>query len=75
MFRRACYAGAMALPFTVDDFLSVFARYNLALWPVQVVVYVAAAAPVAWVLRRPSRAASLTLTALLAFCWVLMGAG
>lgn len=65
----------MALPFTVDDFLSVFMRYNVSLWPVQVAVYVGAAAVVGWVLWRPSRTASLALTALLAFCWVLMGAG
>lgn len=65
----------MTLPFTVDDFLSVFMRYNLAIWPVQVVVYVAAAALVGWVLWRPSRTGSLALSALLAFCWVLMGAG
>lgn len=65
----------MTLPFTVDDFLSVFARYNLAIWPVQIAVYAAAAGFVAWVLWRPSRTASLALSALLAFCWVLMGAG
>ncbi len=65
----------MALPFTAHDFLSVFMRYNLAVWPVQVVVYLAAAAIVGWVLWRPSRTAGLALTALLAFCWVLMGAG
>ncbi len=65
----------MALPFTIDDFLSVFMRYNLSIWPVQVAIYVAAATIVGWLLWHPSRTGSLALTALLAFCWVLMGAG
>jgi len=65
----------MALPFTRDEFLSVFLRYNLAIWPVQVAVYIAAAGTVAWVLWRRSRTASTALSALLAFCWVLTGGG
>jgi hypothetical protein len=65
----------MALPFTIDQFLSVFEHYNLAIWPLQVVVYVAAAALVLLALLRPSRIAGQALSALLAFCWVLMGAG
>lgn len=65
----------MALPFTVDEFLSVFLRYNLSIWPVQVVVYAAAAAMMGWVLWRPTRTGSLALGGLLAFCWVLMGGG
>lgn len=65
----------MRLPFTADEFLSVFGMYNRAIWPAQVVVYLAAAGVIGWVLRRPSRNAGLALTALLAFCWVLMGGG
>ena len=65
----------MKLPFTVDEFLSVFGRYNLSIWPVQVAVYLAAALLVGWVIWRPSRNAGLGLSALLAFCWVLMGGG
>jgi hypothetical protein len=65
----------MTLPFTVDEFLSVFALYNRTIWPTQVVVYLAAAGLVGWILWRPSRNAGLALTALLAFCWVLMGGG
>lgn len=30
----------MALPFTVEQFLAVFARYNQTIWPLQVVAYV-----------------------------------
>lgn len=65
----------MRLPFTVDEFLSVFGQYNLSIWPAQVAVYLAAALLVGWVIWRPSRNAGLALSALLAFCWVLMGGG
>ena len=27
----------MTLPFTIEEFLAVFARYNQAIWPVQIV--------------------------------------
>jgi hypothetical protein len=65
----------MALPFTPDEFFSVFERYNLAIWPAQVVIYAVVVAVLAWVLLRPSRGASLALGAVLAVTWVLMGAG
>ncbi len=65
----------MTLPFTVDEFLAVFERYNRAIWPTQAFVYLAAAALLGWALRRPSRNAGVALTGLLAFCWVLTGAG
>ena len=65
----------MVLPFSVGDFLDVFAVYNRSIWPVQVAIYAAAAGTVGWVLWRPTRTASLALSALLAFCWVLMGGG
>jgi hypothetical protein len=65
----------MALPFTPDEFFAVFERYNLAIWPVQVVIYSVVVAVLAWVLLRPSRGASLALGAVLAVTWVLMGVG
>jgi hypothetical protein len=65
----------MTLPFTVDEFLSVFEQYNRAIWPTQVGVYLAAVVLLGWTLWRPSRNAGRALTALLALCWVLMGAG
>ncbi len=34
----------MQLPFSVDQFLGVFARYNLAIWPMQVIAYFIAVA-------------------------------
>ena len=30
----------MNLPFTVEQFLDVFAQYNQAVWPIQIVAYV-----------------------------------
>lgn len=29
----------MSLPFTVDEFLAIFAAYNAAIWPIQIVAY------------------------------------
>jgi hypothetical protein len=43
------------LPFTRDQFLAVFAAYNQAVWPAQVVAYVLGIGLVG-LLMRPSRA-------------------
>ncbi len=45
------------LPFTREQFMAVFAEYNLAVWPVQVVAYALAVGLVVAVLR-PSRTRS-----------------
>jgi Family of unknown function (DUF6064) len=34
--------GAMSLPFTVEQFFQVFAAYNTAIWPVQILAYILA---------------------------------
>lgn len=41
----------MKMPFTVDQFLAVFERYNLAIWPLQVLAYLMAVAAVYLVLK------------------------
>jgi len=41
----------MTLPFTVRDFLEVFGRYNLAVWPAQLFLYGVAAFIVILVLQ------------------------
>jgi hypothetical protein len=45
----------MKLPFTPDQFLSVFAKYNEAFWPVVVVLWFATIAALVVVWRRPER--------------------
>jgi hypothetical protein len=64
----------MALPFTVDQFFGVFARYNEAVWPAQLLLYaLAATALVAISAGRPGsgRLVALALAALWAWSGVV----
>ena len=57
-------------PFSKQEFFDVFARYNLTVWPAQLVLYAAAVFTLALLLRRER----LTLLfALLAVLWLWMG--
>jgi hypothetical protein len=62
----------MGLPFTVEQFLDVFARYNQAIWPLHLVAYALGltAVALAW---RPSAAGHRLIAAILAACWLWMG--
>ena len=60
------------MPFTHDQFLDVFVRYNAALWPAAVGLWLASAATFAWLLRS-GRAASRPVAALLALHWAWSG--
>ena len=62
------------LPFTHEQFLDVFARHNVAVWPMQVVAYVVAAAMVA-VLVRPGPLSGRLIGAGLAGMWLWTGIG
>jgi hypothetical protein len=61
------------LPFTVEQFLGVFERYNLATWPAQVAAYALGLAAVALALRS-GRAAGRAVAVLLAAGWLWTGA-
>lgn len=61
----------MTLPFTVDEFLGVFRRYNLAVWPAQVALVLLALWVVALAYRgRPS--SSRVVFGVLAVLWLWM---
>lgn len=60
------------LPFTRDQFLAVFAAYNQAVWPAQVVAYVLGIGLVG-LLMRPSRAGDRAIGAGLAAMWIWTG--
>ena len=60
------------LPFTREQFVAVFAAYNPAVWPAQVVAYLLALVVVAALLR-PSRAGDRVVGAALASMWVWTG--
>src|SRR5688572_8455711 len=62
----------MQLPFSVDQFLQVFEEYNLAVFPMQVTLYLAAILSVVAILKR-MRSASKVAAGVLGFFWLWMG--
>ena len=64
----------MRLPFSAEQFFGVFQRYNDAVWPLQVVLYVLALIAVALALRRDARTREdRAIAGVLAFLWLWMG--
>lgn len=62
----------MDYPFTAEQFVATFARYNLAVWPAQVFFYVGAGLAAYLLIRRPRRADTLVALILASF-WLWMG--
>ena len=62
------------MPFTVDEFFAVFADYNAAIWPMQIVAYLAGLL-ILVVLRRPSRSSDMVIMSALAAMWAVNGIG
>lgn len=62
------------MPFSADEFFSVFARYNHAIWPLQIGAYVAGVAVVAALTRR-TRKAAISIALILASMWAVNGIG
>ena len=62
----------MVLPFTIDQFMGVFAEYNGAIWPIQILLNLLGIAAVALVLWREK--SSRLVSAILAFLWAWSGA-
>lgn len=62
----------MRLPFTLDQFLDVFGRYNEAVWPVQLLLLAMAAVAIAAGVRG-GRSGSRVASAVLAILWIWMG--
>jgi hypothetical protein len=60
------------LPFTLEQFLNVFATYNKAIWPAQIVAYMLGAIAVAALLR-PGRASDRVISAVLGLMWLCAG--
>lgn len=59
------------MPFTIEQFYDVFARYNHAVWPAQYALFVLAALAV-YFAALPSRTYDRIASAILAFLWVWM---
>lgn len=62
----------MTMPFSIEDFFGVFARYNDAIWPVQLVAYAAGIAAIALLFTGPRWGRSVVL-AILALFWAWNG--
>jgi hypothetical protein len=65
---------AMTLPFTVSEFLGVFERYNQAIWPAQIIAYLAGLGIVALIAARSGYAGRIGAV-LLAAMWLANGVG
>ena len=61
------------LPFTMEQFLGIFAAYNQAIWPAQIAAYALGAMAVA-VLFRPGRSCDRIIATILAVMWLWTGA-
>ena len=62
----------MRVPFTVDEFLNVFERYNLSVWPAQLILFALALFAFLSLYRNHSKASQIVFT-VLSILWAWMG--
>lgn len=62
----------MSLPFTTDQFLDVFAKYNVAVWPTQLVFYLLGGSCIILALRHRAWSGSI-ISLILSLLWLWMG--
>ena len=62
----------MSLPFTIEQFLSVFEKYNLSVWPMQIVLVLIAILAVILSIRKMNRSDKIISIAL-GFFWLWIG--
>jgi hypothetical protein len=62
----------MNMPFTVDQFLSVFERYNRAVWPAQILLNILGVAAVLAAMKRLD-SSNRIIAGILAFLWIWIG--
>ena len=63
----------MHLPFTTDAFFEVFAHYNVALWPLVILLWLAALGALVAILRAPGPRSSAVAASVLALLWLWGG--
>jgi len=71
IFKPALKRCTMKIPFTTEQFFAVFAQYNLAVWPMQVVLNLAALGAVVLLLR-PRPWTSRVIAGILSIFWLWM---
>jgi hypothetical protein len=62
----------MQLPFTRDQFLSVFEQYNLAVWPVQILLNILGLSAVFFAIRK-TRVSNVSIAVILGALWLWIG--
>jgi hypothetical protein len=62
----------MDLPFTPDQFFDVFRQYNLAVWPMQAIIYLLAFAAL-FLAIKPTKYSDTGISIILAFLWLWIG--
>jgi hypothetical protein len=62
----------MRLPFTVEEFLGIFQSYNLAVWPMQIVAYLAGASALFLVIKQPKYKDQI-IAVILSLMWIWNG--
>ena len=62
----------MNIPFTAEQFLEIFEKYNLAIWPMQVIAYLLSIAAVLLAIKK-IRYSDRIISAVLSCYWVWMG--
>lgn len=63
----------MQIPFTIEQFLNIFKNYNLAVWPMQIIIYLAAFGTILLAVKK-NGFSDLVVSLILAFFWLWMGA-
>ncbi len=62
----------MSLPFTIEQFLSVFEKYNLSVWPIQIVLVLIAILAIILSIRKIDRSDNI-ISIVLGFFWLWIG--
>lgn len=62
----------MSLPFTIEQFLSVFEKYNLSVWPMQIVLVLVAILAIILSIRKINRSDNI-ISLVLGFFWLWIG--
>lgn len=62
----------MDLPFTIEQFLGIFEKYNLAVWPMQIVLILIAVLTLILSLKKISYSDK-TISIILSFFWLWIG--
>ena len=62
----------MGLPFAVDPFLRVFEKYNLSIWPMQVIVYLLGIVALSLTIKKTKQSDRI-ICGISSFFWLWMG--